>query len=75
MTLESAGRFRITDDERLEVRESIAVRRCQNAGCVERRLATRREKVAVRCRAAKPRGSDAKLVADLEREASNGEDA
>ena len=70
ITLRPAGRAAIAD-ERLEVRESIAVRGGQNAGGVEGRGRTKGEKVAVRSAAAPPRGSDAELASTVEPKAWN----
>ena len=75
MTVGLAGRCRRTGDERLEVRESIGVRRCQNAGCVEPRGTTGDEQAELAGVVVEPRGNGAGLAADVAREASDGEEA
>ena len=66
---------RITGDQKLANSERMEVRKDHSRGRVESRGRTGDEKVERAGVTAKPRGSDAELAPDVEREAWNGKDA
>ena len=74
-TVVLAGDERVTGDEKLAHAERMEIRKDQSRRPVETRGMTGDENVKLAGVAAEPRGSDAELAADGEREASAGQDA
>ena len=74
-TVALAGDDRVTGDEKLAHAERMEVRKAQSRRSVETGAMTGDEKVKLAGVVREPRGSDAELATDAEREASAGQDA